>query len=108
MQIHTSLHDDHAQPGSWDFANVLAPVKSFKQSRLIFVRDANALIANLKERLGALPGNAKRDFASIFGVFDRVGKEVGEDMTQEGFVAVDLAMIGHKIERDRALGIGRG
>jgi hypothetical protein len=57
VQIDAPFHDHHAQARSRDLADILAAVKGFKQTGMIFHRDADPGVADFKDRISTLSSN---------------------------------------------------
>src|SRR5205823_344708 len=86
------LHDGEAQPRATHFAGAGAidTVEALKDARLVFQRDADAVVGDFDGDHAVGSGGRQPDFSAVTGVFDGIVDEVEEGAVQIVGVAHDL------------------
>ena len=56
MQIDASFHDHQTEPSAGNLTHVRAAMESFIQVRTVILRDADTLILDFEDHVGAIAG----------------------------------------------------
>ena len=61
-------------------------MEELKNQVLFFLRDANPIVLDCEEQGVSVAGNAEVNRRAIWRVFDRVGKQVAQNVAQQAFI----------------------
>ena len=62
------------------------PVKTLKETHLVLLWDARAVIGDAKDDFAVFAFGAQLQQAAAWGVFDGVGQQIGQRLAQQGFI----------------------
>ena len=85
------MGDGQAETGARLVADIRAAVEPIKKVGLLVLRNAGALIPDAENHVGRLMAEADVDPRAGRRVFAGIGKQVAEDVVQQGFVHQGVA-----------------
>ncbi|MDP4256188.1 MAG: hypothetical protein Q8938_19430 [Bacteroidota bacterium] len=74
------LHNAQTQAGSGNAAGIARPEIPVEQMFLVGERDANAIVGDRKGQTPGFKADMESDDAVLRRIFDRIGKQVDEDI----------------------------
>src|SRR6185503_14923710 len=89
MQLERLPDDREPQAGARNVANVARAVEGLEQPRLVFRRNADAVVRDFERGLAVLKAHPEIHRAALRGVLDGVGNQVDQHVAQQFFIYVD-------------------
>ena len=108
VEIDTAFYNDEPKPGAGCVTDIRAAMECLEEPCTIFLRDADAMVDDIEQNLVAIAVDAQDDLAAVWRVFDGVGDEVAEDVTQQGLVCSGIGDVALSLQGDGAFAVRDG
>lgn len=106
VEVDAAFDNHQAEACARDFADVGAAKEGIEEIGNVLFGNADALILDGEDSIVAVAFCGEEDWRAFGGVFDGVGDEVAEDVTEQGLVRMRIGEITGGLPDDGAFPIG--
>jgi hypothetical protein len=105
VELGAAFHEEQAEAGAGARANVASAMERFEKLLLILFGNTYTAIGDDTDGFGTVRLDFKTDGVAGLGIFHRVAKEVGEDVTEQLFIRIGEWWNGVQREFDKTTAV---